>query len=258
MIKSKYRKLLTGLIYADLRREYIGSAFGLLWAFIQPVSIIFVLWFVFDIGFKSKPIDNFPFILWLSSGLLPWFFIANSISQTTNAVVSQSYLVKKISFPTIILPQIKILAQLVVHLFMMSVLAIAFLLYNIHLDLYWLQLPYYMLASFVLLSGIGWLLSSFVVFIKDIKNLVPILVQFGFWGTPIFWSLSRVPEKYHIYLKLNPFEFIIQGYRNSMIEKVWFWEKGFENLYFWSVAIFLFVIGYIVFNKLKSHFVDVL
>lgn len=254
----KYKKLFLGLIYNDLRREYVGSTFGFLWAFIQPVSIIFVLWFVFDIGFKSKPVENVPFVLWLSSGLLPWFFIANSISQTTNAIISQSYFVKKISFPTIILPQIKIFSQLLVHSFMMGILTMAFLLYGITIDLYWLQIPYYMLASYTLLSGLGWLLSSFVVFIKDIKNIVPILIQFGFWLTPIFWSLSRVPQKYHIYLKLNPFEFIIQGYRDSMIEKVWFWEKGLENLYFWFIALSLFIIGYTLFNKLKSHFVDVL
>ncbi len=253
-----YKKLINGMVFNDIKREYTGSTFGFLWAFIQPVSIIFVLWFVFEVGFKSKPIGDIPFVLWLSSGLLPWFFFANSISKTTNSISSQTYLVKKISFPTIILPIIKILSQFVVHVFMMIILAFVFLFNGVALDLYWLQLFYYMSAAFIFLSGLGWILSSFVIFIQDIKNLVPILVQFGFWSTPIFWSISRIPQEYQVYIKLNPFVFLIQGYRDSMINKIWFWERGLENLYFWSVAIFLFVLGYIIFNRLKSHFVDVI
>ncbi len=252
------KKLIKGMVYNDLKKEYIGSSFGLLWAFIQPVSIIFVLWFVFEVGFKSKPVENIPFVLWLSSGLLPWFFYANSIVQTTNSILSQSYLVKKISFPTPILPLIKILSQFIVHIFMMLMLLIAFLLYGIAIDIYWIQLFYYMTASFIFLCGIGWVLSSFVVFIKDIKNLIPILVQFGFWGTPIFWSISMIPVQYHFYIKINPFVFLIQGYRDSMIHKIWFWERGLDNIYFWSVSLILFFLGYFVFNRLRTHFVDVL
>jgi len=251
-------KLIKGMVYNDINKEYIGSFFGLMWAFIQPVSIIFVLWFVFEIGFKSKPINDVPFILWLSSGLLPWFFFANSLSLTTNSIISQSYLVKKISFPVIILPVVKIISQLLIHIFMMIILLIAFLIYGVSIDLYWLQLFYYVLASFVFLSGIGWILSSFVIFIKDIRNLVPIIIQFGFWGTPIFWSISMIPAKYHEYIKLNPFEYLIQGYRDSMIYKVWFWEKAYDGLYFWSISISLFIFGYFVFNRLKTHFVDII
>ena len=246
------------MVLNDLKKEYIGSFFGFFWAFIQPLSIIFVLWFVFEVGFRAKPVADIPFVLWLSSGLLPWFFIANSLSQTTNSIISQSFLVKKISFPVIILPFIKILSQLLIHLFMMLILAFAFLLYGIGIDWYWLQVFYYMLAASFFLSGTGLLLASLVIFIKDIKNLLPIIIQFSFWATPIFWSLSKIPQKYHIYMKLNPFEFIIQGYRDSIIDKVWFWERGYENLYFWILSFLLFFLGLKVFKKLKSHFVDVL
>lgn len=247
-----------GMVFNDIKREYAGSTFGFLWAFIQPVSIVFVLWFVFEVGFKAKPIEDIPFVLWLASGLLPWFFFSNSISKTSSSIFTQNYLVKKISFPTIILPIVKILSQLLVHIFMMLILALFFLLHGLSLDVYWIQLLYYMLASLVLLSGLGWIFSSFVIFIQDLKNLIPILIQFGFWVTPIFWSISKVPLKYQIYVKANPFVFLIQGYRDSMINKVWFWERGLENLYFWSLSLLLFFLGYFVFRRLKSHFVDVL
>jgi len=255
---KKYKKLIHGMVINDLKKEYIGSFLGFFWAFVQPLSMIFVLWFVFEIGFRSKPVENIPFVLWISSGLLPWFFISNSLSQTTNSIVSQAFLVKKISFPVIILPFIKVLSQLTIHLVMMLFLALAFIMYGIGVDIYWLQLFYYIVAASFFLSGVGLLLSSFVVFIKDIKNLLPIVIQFSFWGTPIFWSLSKIPQKYHIYMKLNPFEFLIQGYRDSIIEKVWFWDRGFENLYFWSLSLILFFLGLKVFKKLRTHFVDVL
>ncbi|MDF1881751.1 ABC transporter permease [Sulfurimonas sp. MAG313] len=255
---NSHKRLVKGMVLNDIKKEYIGSSFGLVWAFIQPLSVILVLWFVFEVGFKSKPINDVPFILWLSSGLLPWFFFANALEQTASSIISQSYLIKKISFPSVLLPFIKIYSGLVLHLFMMFILAFVFLLYGISLDIYWLQLIYYMFASSVFLMGIGWILASFVIFIQDVKNLVTILIQFGFWGTPIFWALSLVPEKYHFYLMLNPFAFLIQGYRDCMIDKVWFWERGMANLYFWIPTLVLLVFGFKIFNRLKPHFVDVL
>jgi len=255
---NTHKRLVEGMVYNDIKKDYIGSAFGLLWAFVQPVSIIVVLWFVFEIGFKAKPVNDVPFILWLSSGLLPWFYFANTLDKTTNSIISQPYLVEKISFPTLLLPIIKIISEFVLHIFMMGVLASIFLFYDLAIDLYWFQLIYYMFAASVFLMGLGWVLSSFVIFMRDIGNLVPVMVQFCFWGTPIFWALSLVPQKYHFYIMLNPFAFVIQGYRDCMIDKVWFWERGMANLYFWLPAIFFLIFGFMMFNRLKSHFADVL
>ena len=95
-------------------------------------------------------------------------------------------------------------------------------------------------------------------FFKDIGQFVAIIIQFGFWLTPIFWAMKIVPDKYHSLIELNPMVYIIEGYRNSMIYHKWFWENLDMTIYFWGVAIVLFGLGSLTFRKLRPHFADVL
>ncbi len=252
------RSLIFQLTRREFKTRYLGSYFGLLWAFIQPAITILIFWFVFDVGFKSAPIDNFPFILWLITGMVPWFFFAESLGGATGAVVENSYLVKKIVFRVSTLPIIKILTALVVHLFFILVIFVFFGFYNIHPSLHSLQVVYYLFAVVVLLLGMSWLTSALVVFLKDVSQIVAMSLQFGFWMTPIFWSIKMIPEKYHPLIKLNPFFYIIEGYRDAFIHHVWFWEHPLYTCYFWGITALIFVIGALVFTRLRPHFADVL
>jgi lipopolysaccharide transport system permease protein/teichoic acid transport system permease protein len=133
-----------------------------------------------------------------------------------------------------------------------------FLYYGYSPSIYWIQIIYYLFATSVLVLGVSWITSSVVVFFKDIGQFVAILVQFGFWLTPIFWNMTMVPEKYHWIIKLNPMAYIIEGYRNSVIYHKWFFEDISMTLYFWIVTGILFVFGGVTFKKLRPHFADVL
>jgi len=135
---------------------------------------------------------------------------------------------------------------------------VLFLIYGYSFDLHWLQVFYYLAAMIVLILGITYTTSSVVIFFKDMGQLVAMMLQFGFWLTPIFWYIGTVPEKYHFWIKLNPFVYIIEGYRDSMTTYVWFWEKPMMGLYFWTIALIMIVVGFLTFKKLKPHFADVL
>ena len=111
------RKLLWQMTKRDFRQRYLGSYLGILWAFIQPAITVLIFWFVFQVGFKAMPVENFPFILWLVCGMFPWFFISESILSATNSVIESSFLVKKIVFRVELLPIVKIMSALVVHIF---------------------------------------------------------------------------------------------------------------------------------------------
>ena len=252
------RRLLWSLIKNDFRQKYIGNFLGILWAFIQPLATILIFWFVFQVGFKSQPVDNFPFILWLIAGILPWFFFADALSNATNAVIANSYLVKKIVFRVSLLPIIPIFAALVVHLFFILFMFGMFIYYGYMPNIYWLQIFYYLFAMIILLLGLSWITSSVVVFFRDMGQIVTMFIQFGFWLTPIFWSLKMIPERFHWIINLNPMVYIIEGYRDSMIYHQWFWQKGGMTLYYWSFAIIIFILGSITFRRLRPHFSDVL
>jgi len=252
------RYLLFELTRKDLQNRYLGSYLGILWAFVHPVVMILVLWFVFQVGFKNLPVDDFPFILWLITGMIPWFFLADSLANSTAAVIEHAYLVKKVVFRVSILPIVKILSALVVHLFFVFVIFLMFFLYGYYPTIYNLQVFYYLFALTVFLLGLSWITSSVQIFFKDMGQIIQMFLQIGFWFTPIFWSLNVVPEKYHFIIKLNPIFYIIQGYRDSFIYNVWFWERYKITIFFWLIAGTLFFLGAIIFRKLRPHFADVL
>ena len=254
----RIRRLILQLIRREFKNRYFGSYLGLLWAFIQPMITILIFWFVFQVGFKSAPVGNFPFVLWLIAGMVPWFFFSESLASATNSVIESSYLVKKVVFRGSMLPIVKIFTALIVHLFFIGVIFVFSLIYKVMPSLHTLQVFYYLFASIVLLLGISWFFSALNVFLKDIGQIVSMLLQFGFWMTPIFWSLDIIPVKYHLFIKLNPIYYIIQGYRDSFIYHYWFWHQPLYTCYFWGVAGFLFATGALVFTRLRPHFADVL
>ncbi len=252
------RAIFKSLVINDFRQRYLGSYLGILWAFIQPTIMVLIFWFVFQVGFKTQPVGDIPFLLWLVAGIFPWFYFSESISSATNAVIESSYLVKKVVFKVAFLPMIKILSALMVHLFFIVFMYVLFIAYGYKFELYWLQVFYYLGAMMVFILGISYITSSVVIFFRDVGQLVTMILQFWFWSIPIFWTMDMIPPKYHLFLKLNPMFYIVQGYRDSMINHVWFWEKPMLTLYFWIVALGMLVLGFSTFKRLKPHFADVL
>ena len=253
------RKLLFTLSYTDFKEEYLGSYLGIFWAFLRPALFIAVIWFVFGVGFKSKPVDDgTPFILWLLSGIIPWFFFVEAVNKSMNAIVSNAFFVKKVAFRVSILPLVKILSSLYVHIVFVSILLLIFILYGYSPTIYWIQIPYFIGCTIVLTLGLGWLTSALRVFIKDVGEIIGVVIQFGFWLTPIFWSINIIPEKYQSIIKLNPMFYVIEGFRNTLIHQTWFWEDSNLTIYFIATTAVIFVLGAITFKRLRPHFGDVL
>jgi ABC-type polysaccharide/polyol phosphate export systems, permease component len=252
------RNLIFDLSKKDFEMRYLGSYLGIIWAFIQPTINILILWFVFQVGFKSAPVENFPFILWLICGMIPWNFFNDSLNSATYGVTDNSYLVKKVVFKVTVLPIVKIISSLFVHVFFIGFIFIMFSIYGYGISIYNVQVIYYLIATITLVLGLSWLTSSIVVFLKDMGQIVSMVLQFGFWLTPIMWSYKIIPEKYLHFIKLNPLYYIIEGYRDTFIYHKWFWQDMKLTVYFWCVTLVFFALGSTVFRKLKPHFADVL
>jgi lipopolysaccharide transport system permease protein/teichoic acid transport system permease protein len=256
LLKS-WRLILT-LTQRDFKANYLGSHLSFVWNFIQPCITLAVLYTVFQIGFRAAPIDGHAFFPWLIAGMLPWFFLSDSMGNATNSILAYSYLVKKVVFRVSILPIIKIASALVVHIFFVMALFIILLTYGYKPSIFQLQIFYYLFASLVLLLGVSWITSSLTVFIRDVGQIVSALLQIGFWLTPILWNSKVVPIEYQRLIELNPAFYIVEGYRDSFLYHTWFWQYPFRMLYFWIITTFLFIIGAIIFIKLRPHFADVL
>ena len=259
------RKLIWKLSKNDFKTKFAGSYLGVIWAFIQPIVTVLVYWFVFEKGMHASGINtragiDVPFVLWLIAGLVPWFFFNEVVSSGTNALLEYSYLVKKVVFKINILPMIKVIAALFVHVFFIVFTVILFACYKYFPDFYTLQIIYYSFAMLVLVLGIIYATSAVVVFFRDLKQVINIVLQIGIWMTPIMWNIEAIdihPMLLTI-LKLNPLYYIVAGYRESLIDKVAFWEHPGITIYYWVFTIVVLFLGTTIFKKLKVHFADVL
>ncbi len=254
----QYNQMLRALAHREVESMYVGSFLGFIWTFIQPGVMILVFWFVFSVGFKAKPLNDVPFVVWLTAAMAPWFVFAAIITSASTVILQYSHLIKKTVFPSQILVVVKILSNLVGHGAFVLLLIVLILCNGMPFSLYYFQAIYYLFCLLVLASGIGWLVASLNVYARDVGQLVPVIIQVGFWATPIFWDLTIMPADIQFWLKLNPFYYIVQGYRDSFIYFVPFWEHAAYTCYFWTIALFALLVGGWVFRRLKPQFADVL
>lgn len=254
------RGLVLSLSKNDFKTKYAGSYLGIVWAFIQPVVTILVYWFVFSVGLKAGNVSDYPFVLYLVSGIVPWFFFQDALNGGTNALIEYNYLVKKVVFKISILPIVKIISAFFVHLFFVVFALILCACYGYTPGLHTLQIIYYSACTFLLSLGLVYATSAIVIFFRDLTQIIGIFLQVGVWLTPIMWDLNMLadyPWAMKLF-KLNPMYYIVSGYRDSMLGNVWFWEHWGWTLYFWVVTVALFAVGSVIFKRLKPHFADVL
>ncbi len=254
----KNRFVIAGLAKNDFKARFATSYFGIIWAYMQPLAIILVMWFVFEVGLRNPPIDEVPFIVWFIPGYISWSFFAEAVISVANSFIEYQYLLKQVNFRVSIIPFIKIISSSFVHLAFMVFLFVIMLIYKVPLTLYSVQVVYYFFCAFVLLLALGWMLASLQVFIPDTGSIVNILVQIGFWATPICWSPDNADPVVQNILKLNPMYYICQGYRDSFLRKIYFWERPDMTLIFWIEVLVLLSIGIFTFKKLRPYLVDLI
>ena len=242
----------------DISTEHVGTVLGFFWTFINPLIMIFIFWLVFSIGFKTAPKGNVPFVVWLTAGMAIWNTFSEIVNGSTGVIISNSHLVKKVIFPLSILPVVKLVSSFITHGVFLLVLILLIVLQGMPFSIYWLQAIYYFLAMSVLALGLCWITSSINIFTRDTGKIVSILLQIGFWATPIFWDLKIMPPQVQKVLELNPMFYIVQGYRDSFIYFVPFWNHWQMTLYYWGVTGIIFIAGGLIFMRLRPHFADVL
>lgn len=263
-IKELYdnRKLIMNLAKSDFKTKYAGSLLGITWAFVQPVITVIVYSIVFQCVFKQSDVGEVPYVLWLITGLVPWFFFNDALNGGTNAMLEYNYLVKKVVFKISILPIVKIISALFVHLFFICFTIAIYAICGVMPGAYAIQIIYYMACTFILTLGLTYATSAIVIFFRDLTQIISIVLQVGMWYTPILWNVDNpafnLPGAVKKLLMLNPMYYVVGGYRDSLVNKVWFWERPTLTLYFWCFTGITFAFGVFVFKRLKVHFADVL
>lgn len=256
------RKLIWKLAKNDFKQRYAGSYMGKVWAMAQPVVTVVMYWLVFEkiFGNKSELVAGnleVPYVLYLTAGLVPWFFFSEGLNNGTMALLEYNYLVKKVVFKISILPIIKVIGAVFIHLFFLGVLVLLSIAYGYYPTFYTLQLLYYSFCTFMLVLAISYTTCAVVVFFRDLQQIISIALQIGMWATPIMWNIDKAGN-FRWLFELNPVAYIVNGYRSAIFDKQWFFEQAYSTLYFWGITALLFIIGSTLFKRLKVHFADVL
>lgn len=256
----EYRHQILKLAKADLNKTYRGAALGWSWAVIKPTVTIFVYWFAFSIGLRmAKDVGEYPFFLWLLAGVVPWFYMSEMITGGAESIRKYSYLVTKMKFPISTIPTFVNISKFMVHLVLLIIMIIIFVLFGFKPDVYILQLPFYMIVMFAFFNLWGLFASLLAAISKDFLNLVKAFVSAIFWLSGIIWNADTVTIPWlRRFLNLNPVTFIVNGYRNCFINKIWFWEQPKRIGY---VAIFLtvmLILSLWSYRKLRKEIPDVL
>ena len=257
------RRLIWRLSRNDFKKRYAGSYLGTIWAMVPPIVTVAMYWVVFDRIFGSGPQVTYtggevPYVLFLTAGLVPWFFFSDAVMGGMTSLMEYNYLVKKVVFKVSILPIIKVTAAMFVHIGFSVVLVLIAAFYGHTPTVYTLQLFYYTFCEYVFILGLSYATCAIVLFFRDLQNLVSIMMQVGMWATPILWNINTLREKYKPFIKLNPMTYIVEGYRSAVYEQQWFWEHFYSSTYFWIVTALLFVVSALIFKKLKPMFADVM
>ena len=260
------RRLIWKLAKNDFKKRYAGSSLGAVWAMIQPVITVLMYWFVFQ-GIMNQKYQsiaegvNVPYVLFLTAGLVPWFFFSEALNNGTSSLLEYQYLVKKVVFNINILPVVRVTAAVFIHAFFALVLLVVSLLYGYNPSLYMLQILYYSFGLSVFALSVSYITSAIVVFFRDLTQIIAIGLQLGMWATPVLWDISMANNWSPVIafiIKLNPVCYVVTGYRSAIYGQQWFWERPGYTVYFWVISLGLLFAGRKLFDKLKFHFADVL
>lgn len=248
--------------FYETKSQYQMHYLGRIWQFLNPLILVVVYWFVFGLGIRGgSPVGETPFFLWLLTGLVPWLYISPTVAQASNSIYSKIAMVSKMNFPVSILPTIKIFSSSITFFILLLVTICINIIYGNFSGLYLIQLPYYLFSMYVLIYAITILTSSLAVIVRDVQNIVQAIMRIMFFLLPIVWNVESsesLPGTLVTLLKLNPFYYLIEGFRHTLIGGEWFFDDITYTIYFWILTVLIFLIGSTVHLKFRNKFVDYL
>jgi ABC-type polysaccharide/polyol phosphate export permease len=255
---KKYITLTIHIVSRDIRERYAGSYLGFLWSFLYPIFFLVIYWFIFSKVIRIRvSVSDESYLPFLFAGLFPWYAIQDGIIRGTTSIVEKGYVIKKVLLPHELFPLSANISALIHH----SIgFAIFLLIYFI-----WKGIPSFegllffpFLYCLQLIFSFGWslLLSSIAVYFRDLVQVIGIALQGVFFLSPILYPPSALPRQFELIMRLNPLVPLMEGYRVIIIQGRTPDLSGL--LYFTAFTTTIFLLGLVVFRKLKAGFVDVL
>ncbi len=250
----EYRELMYFLTWRDIKIRYKQTALGVAWAVLQPMLTMLV--FTIFFGRLAKiPSDGIPYHLFALAGLAPWSFFANGLNQSANSLVTSANMIKKVYFPRLIIPLAAVCSGLIDFVIAIGLVLIMVVYRGVPLTANLIYLPPFLLLAFVTSLGVGLWLSALNVEYRDVRYVVPFLIQFWMYGTPIAYPASLVPYPWRTFYGLNPMVGVVEGFRWVLVGAKT--QPGPMVIVSAIAAVVILVTGALYFRRMEKTFADV-
>ncbi len=252
----RYRELFYFLAWRDILVRYKQTVIGLLWAFIRPLLTMIVLVIVFG-KLAKLPSGGVPYPVLVLAGLLPWQFVSAAFSGAGNSLIGNSNMISKVYFPRLIIPASSVIVSFVDLLVSGLILGAVMIWYGYVPDLRILILPLLVLFAFVTALGAGLWVAALNVKYRDFRHIIPFVVQFGLYISPVGFSSAVVPEQWRLLYSLNPMVGVIDGFRWAILggETALYWPGFLLSL---ALVLVILLSGIIYFRSTEKTFADVI
>ncbi|RDW20587.1 ABC transporter permease [Oceanobacillus chungangensis] len=261
----EFRDLIFRMAKFENKGMYQVHYLGTFWQFLSPAIQVAIYWFVFSTIRGGAPVGETPFFLWLIIGLIPWFFISPSIIQGSNSVYQKIGLVSKMNFPVSVLPTIRIVSNSNQFFVMLGILIVIALSYGVKPSIYNIQFIYYLICLFAFLFAFSLLSSTIATLIRDYQTALQSVMRMLLYMSPVMWDTSLISRTFPVVgplleniLRLNPLYYIIEGFRDSILGRAWFFEDMVYTGYFWLLTLCLLYFGAKIHMKFRKNFMDYL
>jgi lipopolysaccharide transport system permease protein len=252
----RYRELFYFLSWRDILVRYKQTVIGIAWSLIRPVLTMIVFTVIFG-KLAKLPSDGVPYPIMVFAAMLPWQFFANSLSESSMSLVNSSHLISKIYFPRLIIPASAVIVSLIDFLISFAILILIMLWYQFAPDWRMVTLPLFVLMAFGAAFGIGLWITALNVKYRDFRYIVPFIVQFGLYISPVGFSSNIIPDKWRLLYSINPMVGVIDGFRWAIL-------GGNFSLYWPGFILSLVLVlsilfgGIWYFRKTEKTFADII
>jgi len=251
----EYRDLFYFLAWRDFKVRYKQTAIGAAWALVRPLLTMIIFTVVFGKIAKLPSEGEAPYAIMVFAAMLPWYFFATTLGESSNSVVSNSAMISKVYFPRIIVPTASLFVNLIDFFISFVILMVLMIWYQFLPTINILLLPLFLLQAGIAALGLGYLIAALNVKYRDFRYVVPFIVQMGLYISPVGFSSKIIPEEWRLLYSFNPMVGVIDGFRWMILgNKTVLYLPGF----FLSIGIslLLFIVGFKYFTKTERQFAD--
>lgn len=243
----------------ELKSQHGGTFFGFLWNFLNPALQILVYWFVFAVGLRrGNDMNGVPYIVWLVIGIICWYYMNQAMLGADMSIINFSDVLKRMRFPIAIVPVKTVAANFITHICSMVIVFVVVLASGTPISTSVWLLPYYIFASTIFITGYALISSTINVLFRDFHNFSNTAFRFLFFISPVMWEPSDNNRLLVMIMKLNPFAYILNGYRDTILYGWHLADNIDTGLIFWAITIVMFVAGCVLHMRLRHKFIDML